>query len=234
MPIYGFNLNYLLYMIPGLLLSLWAQLKVKSAYARWSQVRNYLGITGMEAAQQLKSRVGLENVSVSRVPGTLTDHYDPRKDSLALSQSVADQPSVAAIAITAHELGHALQDKESYGPMRLRNAIVPMVSIGSNFGIILVMIGIALQFAGLAWAGVIMFSGTALFSLITLPVELDASKRARAMLSTHGLVANEQEALGVKQVLDAAALTYIAGLATSIMQLLYYVSVAGRASGSRR
>ena len=228
------NFEYLLYMIPGLLLSLFAQSKVKSAYSKWSQVRNYHNLTGMDTAEQLKPRVGLENVKLTRTQGTLTDHYDPRNDTLALSQGVADQPSVAAMAITAHELGHAMQDKTSYGPMRLRSAIVPVVSFGSNIGIFLVMIGVVLSMANLATIGVILFSSTAVFSLVTLPVELDASKRAREMLDQTGLVANAEERGGVKQVLDAAAWTYVAGLATSVLQLLYYMSVAGRASGRRR
>ena len=230
----GMNLSYLIFMIPGLLLSLWAQAKVKGAYTTWSQVRNYNNLTGVDTAEQLKPRVGLENVKVTRIQGTLTDHYDPRTDTLGLSQGVADSPSVAAMAITAHEMGHAKQDKEGYGPMRLRSAIVPMVSIGSNLGMILVMIGIVLQISGLAWLGVILFSGTAVFSLVTLPVELDASKRAKAMLSETGLAANEEERKGVEQVLSAAAWTYVAGLATSLLQLLYYISIAGRASGGRR
>ena len=228
------NFEYLLYMIPGLLLSLFAQSKVKSADSKWSQVRNYHNLTGMDTAEQLKPRVGLENVKLTRTKGTLTDHYDPRNDTLALSQGVSDQPTVAAMAITAHELGHAMQDKTSYGPMRLRSAIVPVVSFGSNIGIFLVMIGVVLSMANLATIGVILFSSTALFSLVTLPVELDASKRAREMLDQTGLVANEEERKGVKQVLDAAAWTYVAGLATSILQVLYYMSVAGRASGRRR
>jgi len=226
--------EYLLYMIPGLLLSLFAQSKVKSAYNKWSQVRNYHNLTGLETAEQLKPRVGLENVKVTRTKGTLTDHYDPRNDTLALSPEVADQPSVAAMAITAHELGHAMQDKTSYGPMRLRSMIVPLVSFGSNIGIILVMIGVLLSLSNLATIGVVLFSSTAVFSLITLPVEIDASKRARAMLDQTGLVANEEERVGVKQMLDAAAWTYVAGLATSLLQLMYYISVAGRASGRRR
>jgi len=226
--------EYLLYMIPGLLLSLFAQFKVKSAYTKWSQVRNYHNLTGMDTAEQLKPRVGLENVKLTLTQGSLTDHYDPRSDTLALSQGVADQPSVAAMAITAHELGHAMQDKTSYGPMRLRSAIVPVVSFGSNLGIFLVMIGVIFSMANLATIGVILFSSTAVFSLVTLPVELDASKRAREMLDQTGLVANAEERNGVKQVLDAAAWTYVAGLATSVLQLLYYMSVAGRASGRRR
>ena len=226
--------NSLLYMLPGLLLALWAQARVKGAFSKWSKVRNYLNLTGEDTAEQLKARTGLENVRVTRIAGTLTDHYDPRNKTLGLSQGVADAPSVASMAITAHELGHARQDLEGYGPMRLRSAIVPMVGIGSNIGVILVMIGIVLQLSGLAWAGIILFSGTALFSLVTLPVEINASQRAMAMLADNGLVVNAEEQKGVKEVLNAAAWTYVAGLATSLLQLFYYISLAGRASGRRR
>jgi Zn-dependent membrane protease YugP len=228
------DLSYLLYMLPAFLLSLWAQTKVKSAFSKWSQLPNTHKLTGVETAEQLKTRVGLQNVTVKPIAGTLTDHYDPRDDSLSLSQGVADVPSIAAMAITAHELGHALQDKEGYGPMRLRSAIVPIVGLGSNIGLILVMIGIVLQIAGLTWLGIILFSGTALFSLVTLPVELDASNRARKMLNESGLVGSEQERQGVDDMLKAAAWTYVAGLLTSLIQIFYYISMAGRASGSRR
>lgn len=228
------DLSYLLYMLPALILSFWAQTKVKSAFSKWGQLPNTHKVTGMETAEHLKPRVGLDNVTLKRIQGTLTDHYDPRNDSLALSQGVADVPSIAAMAITAHELGHALQDKEGYGPMRLRSAIVPIVSLGSNIGIILFMIGLVLQITGLTWLGVLLFSGTALFSLVTLPVEFDASKRARKMLEDNGLVVSEQDRKGVDDMLSAAAWTYVAGLLTSLAQIFYYISIAGRASGSRR
>ncbi len=228
------DLSYLLYMLPALILSFWAQTKVKGAFSKWGQLPNTHKVTGMETAEHLKPRVGLDNVTLKRIQGTLTDHYDPRNDSLALSQGVADVPSIAAMAITAHELGHALQDKEGYGPMRLRSAIVPIVSLGSNIGIILFMIGLVLQITGLTWLGVLLFSGTALFSLVTLPVEFDASKRARKMLEDNGLVVSEQDRKGVDDMLSAAAWTYVAGLLTSLAQIFYYISIAGRASGSRR
>lgn len=168
----GMNLNYLIFMLPGLLLSLWAQSRVKGAYSKWSQVRNSNNVTGMETAELLKPRVGLQNVQLGRTKGQLSDHYDPTKDTLALSEAVADHPSVAAMAITAHELGHALQDKEGYGPMRLRSAIVPLVSIGSNIGMLLVMVGLALSMMSLFKIGIILFASTSVFSLVTLPVEL--------------------------------------------------------------
>lgn len=228
------DLTYLIFMIPGLLLSLWAQAKVKGAYNKWGRVQNSNNITGMDTAIHLRPRVGLENISLTRISGELTDHYDPSKDTLALSQGVAEVPSVAAMAITAHEMGHALQDKDGYGPMRLRSAIVPLVGLGSNLGLILVMAGLALQMMSLFNIGIILFSTTTVFTLITLPVELDASKRARVILADNGLVRTDEERKGVDEVLTAAAWTYVAGLVTSLMQLFYYMSMAGRASGNRR
>lgn len=228
------DLSYLLYMLPAILLSLWAQTKVKGAFSKWGNLPNTNKVTGIETAEHLKPRIGLPDLSLRRVQGTLTDHYDPRNDSLSLSQGVADVPSIAAMAITAHELGHALQDKEGYGPMRLRSAIVPIVGLGSNIGLIMVMVGIALQMTGLTWLGIILFSGTALFSLVTLPVEFDASNRARKILEDTGLIVSDQDRKGVDEMLKAAAWTYVAGLLTSIAQIFYYISIAGRASGSRR
>ena len=219
--------NYIIYMLPAFILTMVAQIYVKSAYSKWSQVRNYHNLTGIEAAQQLTARVGLSDIQLKRTQGNLTDHYDPRDNTLALSQGVADQPTVAALAITAHELGHAMQDRDNNGPMKLRSAIVPMVNIGSNLGWILLMIGLVLRLANLAWMGVILFSAGALFSLITVPVELNASKRARQMLTSTGLVVNAEEEKGVSAVLNAAALTYVAGLATSLLQVLYFGSMVG-------
>ncbi|MGV8049975.1 MAG: zinc metallopeptidase [Anaerolineaceae bacterium] len=225
--------SYLIYMLPAIILSLVAQSYVNSAYNKWSKVRNYHNLTGLEAAEQLTSRIGLSDVKLTRTSGNLTDHYDPRNNTLALSQGVADQPSVAALAITAHELGHALQERENYKPMKLRSAIVPIVNIGSNVGWIMLLLGLVLQISDLAWLGVILFSAGAVFSLITVPVEYNASKRAREMLTTTGLVVNEEEQKGVKSVLNAAALTYVAGLATSLLQLFYFGSMAGGMSRRR-
>ncbi len=223
-----FNTEYLIYMLPALVLSLIAQFYVKSAYRKWSQVRNYLNITGADAAQRLFPALGLRDVTLQPARGTLSDHYDPRKNTLALSTGVANQPSVAALAITAHELGHAMQDKDNYLPLRLRSAIVPIVTIGSNFGWILIMIGLVLNLSGLAWAGVFAFSAGALFSLVTLPVEVNASKRAIAMLKENGLMIREDEEKSIRTVLNAATLTYVAALANSILQLLYFGGMVGR------
>jgi Zn-dependent membrane protease YugP len=163
----------------------------------------------------------------------LTDHYDPRNKTLFLSHGVADSPSVAAVAISAHELGHALQDAEDYFPMRVRAMLVPAVNIGSNLGWILIMIGLVLRITDLAWLGVIVFSAGALFALATLPVEFNASARAKQLLYETGIIRTEEERRGVNQVLNAAALTYVAGLVTAVMQLLYYVLLVG-GMGRRR
>jgi hypothetical protein len=228
-----FDLNYLIYMLPALLLGLIAQFYVKSRYNRWSQVQNRSGMTGAQVAQRLMERHGMYNLNIQGVPGQLTDHYDPRNKTLALSQGIAQTPSVAAMAIAAHELGHAQQDKDNYLPMRLRSALVPMVNIGTNLGWILIMIGLLIQISGLAWLGVIAFSAGVVFSVATLPVELNASRRARAMLKSSGMIMTQEEDQGVKQVLNAAALTYVAAIITSLLQMLYFVSLVG-GRGRRR
>src|SRR5690606_7396697 len=167
-------------------------------------------------------------------PGQLTDHYDPRGKVLRLSREVAQGSSVAALAIAAHELGHAMQDKEDYFPLRFRAALVPAVNIGSYLGWILLIIGILLRFTELAWLGVIVFSGGALFALATLPVELNASRRARQLLTDTGIIVGEDEQRGVNHVLNAAALTYVAALITAVLQLLYYVMLVLGMGGRSR
>ena len=220
-------LYYFIFMIPALVLSLGAQIYVNSTYNKWSKVRNYHNLTGVDTAEQLISRLGMNDIRLTSTRGTLTDHYDPRNHTLALSQGVADQPSVAAMAVAAHELGHAQQERDGYGPLKLRSALVPMVNIGSTLGWFMILLGLILQVTGLAQLGVILFSAGAIFSLVTLPVELNASKRAKQMLAENGLVVNEEEKKGVASVLNAAALTYVAGLATSLLQLFYFASLAG-------
>ena len=228
-----FNINYLVYMLPALLLGLIAQVYVQSRYNKWSKVQNRSGMSGAQVAQRLLERQGMHNLQLKGIAGQLTDHYDPRNKTLALSQGVAQTSSVAAMAIAAHELGHALQDKDNYLPMRLRSALVPMVNIGTNLGWILIMLGLIIQISGLAWLGVIAFSAGVIFSVATLPVELNASRRARVMLKSSGLIMTQEEDQGVKQVLNAAALTYVAAIVTSLMQLLYFVSLVGGRSQRR-
>lgn len=232
MPV--FNLNYLLFMLPALLLSLIVQLYVNSSYSRWSKIRNQSGMTGAEVAQRLSGKLGMYDLKLRAIPGRLTDHYDPRNKVLGLSQDIAQRPTVASMAITAHELGHAQQDQEGYLPMRIRSAMVPAVNIGTTAGWLFIMLGLMLQIGNLAWLGVFAFSAGALFSIATLPVELNASKRARKLLQSSGLIATRKEQKGVNQVLNAAALTYVAAVATSVLQLLYFVSLAGGMGRRRR
>lgn len=229
-----FNSQYMIFMLPGMLLMMLVQWYVQSAYRRWSQVPARSRLTGAEVAQRLISSGGLYGVQIEGVAGNLTDHYDPGKKVLRLSQGVFGSSSVAALAIAAHELGHAMQDKEDYFPLRLRAAMVPAVNIGSYLGWILIIVGILIQITQLAWLGVLVFSGGALFALATLPVELNASSRARVMLAQSGIISSEDEMRGVNNVLNAAAMTYVAGLVTAILQLLYWVSIVMGMGGRRR
>jgi hypothetical protein len=221
--------TYLMYMIPAFILMALTSWYVKAAYNKWSRVASRSRLSGADATRRLISTSGLYGVKIQGTHGELTDHYDPRNKTVFLSNGVANSPSVAALAIAAHELGHAQQDAEDYFPMRLRGFMVPMVNIGSNLGWILILIGLFLNMTGLAWIGVLVFSGGALFALATLPVEFDASARAKRMLADSGIIQSDEEMRGVSNVLNAAALTYVAGLVTAILQLLYYVSlVSGR------
>ncbi|MDO9303283.1 MAG: zinc metallopeptidase [Anaerolineales bacterium] len=216
-----FSSTYLMYMIPAFILMALTSWYVKYAYKKWSRVQASSRLTGTQAAQRLMSAGGMYGVQIQGTAGSLTDHYDPRNKTLYLSQGVANGASVASLAIAAHELGHALQDAEDYFPLRFRSALVPMVNIGSNLGWILIMIGLFLNFTQIAWLGVIVFAGGAVFALATLPVEFDASARAKQLLVQTGIIQTEQEQRGVNAVLNAAALTYVAGLVTAKLQLLY-------------
>ncbi len=226
-----FSPTYLMYMIPAFILMGLTSWYVKSSYNKWSRVQAQSRLTGTQAAQQLISAGNLYGVKVQGTAGNLTDHYDPRDKTLYLSEGVANVASVAAVAIAAHELGHAMQDAEGYFPLKVRAALVPVVNISSNLGWILIMIGLVLRFTELAWLGVIVFAGGTVFALATLPVELNASARAKQLLVQTGIIRTNEEQRGVNAVLNAAALTYVAGLVTAILQLLYYVSLV---SGGRR
>ena len=229
-----FSPLYLIFMIPAFALMGFASWYVRHAYSKWSQIRASSGLTGHMAAQRLISTGNLYGVQVQGTAGQLTDHYDPRDKTLYLSPSVANSPSIASVAVAAHELGHAMQDAEDYFPMKIRSMLVPAVNIGSNLGWILIIIGLMLRLTGIAWLGVLVFSGGALFALATLPVELNASSRAKELLYSTGIIQTEEERRGVNQVLNAAALTYVAGLVTAVMQLLYYVFLIGGLGGRRR
>ena len=223
--------TYLLFMVPAFLLMMLTSWYVKSAYNKWSRVPSGSRMNGAQAAQHLITRGGLYGVQIKGTSGNLSDHYDPRDKTLYLSQNVANGASVAAVAVAAHELGHALQDAEDYLPLRFRAALVPAVNIGSWLGWILILVGLFLHMTNLAWLGVLVFSGGAVFALATLPVELNASARAKRLLAETGIIQSEQERQGVNNVLNAAALTYVASLVTAILQLLYFVSLVG---GRRR
>ncbi len=229
-----FDPTYLCFMAPGLLLVMFASWYVNAAYGKWGRVGVRSGLTGTQAAQRLIARGNLAGVQIQTVGGNLTDNYDPRDKVLHLSQGVASNASVAAVAVAAHELGHAMQDADDYFPLRFRAALVPAVNIGSWLGWIMIFAGLLLRLTNLAWLGVLVFSGGAVFALATLPVELNASARAKRLLAETGIIVGEDEQKGVNSVLNAAALTYVAGLAAALLQLLYFVSLVGGLGGRRR
>ena len=229
-----FDPQYLLCMAPAFILMIVVQWYVKSAYSKWDKVPARCRLSGAQAAQRLIDAGGLYNVNIESVHGRLSDHYDPRKKVLRLSQGVYQGSSIAALAIAAHELGHAMQDKDGYFPLRLRAAMVPAVNIGSYLGWILIIIGLVLNITGVAWLGVAVFSAGALFALATLPVELNASSRAKRLLVQSGIIVGEDEMRGVNNVLNAAAMTYVAALITAVLQLLYWVMAVIGMGGRRR
>ena len=231
-----FDPLYMIIMVVAAIISFGAQLRVKSAFAKWSQVPNENGLSGIDTARRIMAGRGLEYVQMKKVAGELTDFYDPRDKSINLSDSSTGRPSVAAMAVVAHELGHAEQDKDGYAALKLRSALVPAANIGSNLGVWLIILGIGVQaisqsmapLAQLAvWGGILLFALAVAFTLVTLPVEFNASARAKRNLYELGLVsAHEQK--GVDAVLNAAALTYVAAAATAVLQLLYWLSRARR------
>ncbi len=227
-----FDPLYLIFAAPALLLAMFAQWRVSSAYDKYTKIRNARNITGMEAAQYLLRNNGL-NLNIAGTPGNLTDHYDPRDKTLYLSAGVAQTPSVAALGIVAHEVGHAVQDSQGYMPLRLRAWLVTPANVGPWVGYVLFIIGIWINFSGLVWLGIVFFSASLIFALATLPVEFDASNRALAMLRSSALV-GQGEVEAAQSVLNAAALTYIAAAAQALSTLLYYVFIALNLGGRRR
>ena len=215
-----FDPVYLIFLIPGIALSLWASARTKRAFNKWGKVR--AGMTGAEAARRMLNSAGLYDVQIGRASGFLSDHYDPRTRRLALSPDVHDRPSIAAVGVACHEAGHAIQHANAYAPLQLRSAMVPLASIGSNLGWIVMMVGVFISAMGLVQLGVLLFAATVAFQLVTLPVEFDASKRAKELVVDYGILA-PHERVGVDKVLNAAAWTYVAAAVAGILTLLYYL-----------
>lgn len=214
-----FDKYYWLLIVPAALIAVWAQIKVKTTFARYSGYRTRGGYTAASVARMILDRNGLYNVRIERVAGHLSDHFDPRTNIVRLSDSVYNSTSVAAIGVAAHECGHAVQYSKDYLPMKIRAAMIPITNIGSSIGVPLAILGIIMSIEWLSMLGIILFTAVTLFQLVTLPVELDASHRAITTLRDEGILAHD-ELSGAKKVLTAAALTYVAALISSIASLL--------------
>ncbi|HYW80716.1 MAG TPA: zinc metallopeptidase [Thermoguttaceae bacterium] len=217
-----FNFEYLLFISPALLLGLWAQYRVKSTFA--AAQRMAAPLSGAAAARHILNSAGLDHIDIEQVPGTLSDHYDPRHKVLRLSQDVYNKRSLAAVGIAAHEAGHAIQDARAYVPLVIRNAAVPMAGFGSGAGMLLLILGMILQFQPLLLLGIGLFGCVVFFQVVNLPVEFNASARAKAQLVDLGIV-SPQELVYVNKVLGAAALTYVAATLQAILTLLYYIMI---------
>ncbi|MEE5991993.1 MAG: zinc metallopeptidase [Oscillospiraceae bacterium] len=218
----------------ALVLCIWAQWNVKHTYKKYSQVQNARGLTGAQVARTILNMNGLTNISVEHVSGDLTDHYDPVRQVVSLSDAVYGETSVAALGVAAHECGHAVQHAQNYQPMILRSKVFPVASLGSNLWYLVFVAGIIVDIfssklgSGLMWLAVILFAAVTIFQFVTLPVEFDASKRAMNILETEGFLGSNEEVTGARKVLQAAAMTYVASLINSIIQLLRLISSARR------
>ena len=228
---------YLILMLPALALSLWASFRVKSAFKKYSRVCAMSGLTGAQAAQRLLDQAGLREVSVTRSRGMLSDHYNPASKTLALSEAVHDSPSVAAIGVACHEAGHALQHAKGYKPLAIRSALVPTANIGSSIGYFVMFGGLMLMYMAntalgqqVVLFGALLFSAVLLFQIVTLPVEFDATARAKRLAVETGIIL-PQERKGMDKVLNAAALTYVAAVVSTLMTLLYFLLRAGLLGG---
>ena len=225
-----FDITYLV-LVPALIFSLWAQVKVNSTFSKYNKVLTKTNMTGYDAARMILDANGLYHVKIEQVAGSLTDHFDPNANVVRLSQSVYSSTGIAAVGVAAHETGHAVQYAEGYTPMKLRSAIIPVTRIGSALALPIFLIGLLFSFYEVAMIGVILFSLSAVFQAVTLPVEFNASSRALALLEGSGRL-DEKELSGVKKTLTAAALTYVAALAASIAQILRLLLIAN--SGRRK
>lgn len=227
-----FDPMYLLFIAPGLALSLWASMRVKSTFNKYSKVRSMRGLTGAQAAQELLRGAGITDVTIVRSRGMLSDHYNPVNKTLALSDPVYDSDSVAAIGVATHEAGHAIQHARHYAPLWVRSALVPTASIGSSIGYMVMLFGLFMASQNMVLIGAILFSAVLLFQVVTLPVEFNASNRAKALVLEHGIVTRD-ERRGVDAVLNAAALTYVAAAISTLLTLLYFLFRSGLLGGRR-
>ena len=225
---------YLILVLPAVIFSLWASIRVNTTFKKYSKIRSMRGITGAEAARRVLDANGLQHIRIEQIPGNLTDHYDPRSDVIRLSESVYGNTSVAAVGVACHEAGHAVQHAENYAPVKIRAAIIPVTNIGSRLAIPLIILGILLnslasapEFLVIAYIGVACYGLCTLFQLVTLPTEFDASRRALRCIESYGILGSE-EIGGARRVLTAAAMTHVAALAVSLMQLLrLFLMVSG-------
>ncbi|MGH9381903.1 MAG: zinc metallopeptidase [Thermoanaerobaculia bacterium] len=227
-----FDPIYFLFIGPAILLSLWASWRTRSAFKKYSRVRTASGLTGAQAAELMLQRAGINDVKVVATRGMLSDHYNPLNKTLALSEPVYGTPSVAAVGVACHEAGHAIQHATAYKPLALRSALVPTAKFGSSLGIWVMIAGMLFQTQALVGVGAVLFSAVVLFQLVTLPVEFDASARAKKLAVEHGIVL-PQEREGVDRVLNAAAMTYVAAAVSSLLTLLYYLWRSGLLGGRR-
>lgn len=224
--------TYFIYvLVPTFLLSLAAQAFVRSAYSKWSKARNGAGLSGVQVAERIFARTNVMHVGLEQVPGQLSDHYDPTAGVVRLSHDIATVPSVASMAVVAHELGHVQQHQERSLLITMRNFLVPGVRLAPQIGYIMIFAGVFLQITGLIWAGIVLFGVMVVFMVLTLPVEIDASRRGLILLRESGLLVADEDASGARQVLTAAALTYVAAAISAVLQLLYFISLA---NGRRR
>ncbi|MCG6949371.1 MAG: zinc metallopeptidase [Acidobacteria bacterium] len=227
-----FDPMYFLFILPAFVFSLWASWRTKANFKTYSKVPVSSGMSGAEAAERVLQSSGITDVAISRSRGLLSDHYNPASKTLALSDGVFDSRSLAAVGIAAHEAGHAIQHSKGYGPLKLRSMLVPTASIGSNLGYIVMLLGLFLASQNMVMVGAVLFSAVLVFQIVTLPVEFDASNRAKALVVENGIVA-AAERRGMDKVLNAAAMTYVAAVASSLTTLLYFLVRSGLLGGSR-
>ncbi|MGI5893649.1 MAG: zinc metallopeptidase [Candidatus Merdivicinus sp.] len=222
-----FDIYYLYFIVPALLFTIWAQVKLKSTYAKYGRILNRSGMTGADAARLILDRNGLEHIRIEHVSGQLTDHYSPKENVIRLSDSTYQVASIGAIGVAAHECGHAIQYDVNYLPIKIRNAIIPVTQIGSQLAWPLFALGLIFQFGVLLDIGIWLFAAVTIFQLITLPVEFNASRRAMATLESDSML-QEDELRGARKVLTAAAMTYVAALATALANLLRMIALRNR------